>query len=97
MPDFYLVRKLHMLIGYTKKMWCSDQTFFKWEDTDTFTHLQEEHRRLKYSDTFYGVDGTLVLATECGGAHNQQEGAFLARKESFRKFLHNMVTIAQSI
>ena len=46
--------------GWLRLPAAGGQALFKWEDRDTFSHLPEEYGRLKYSETFYGVDGSVT-------------------------------------
>ena len=46
-----------------RKRRADGQTFFKLEETNTFSHLPEEQQRLKCSDSFYGIDGTVHLTS----------------------------------
>ena len=56
----FLLSMKTMLIGYVRQENVVQRPdAFQMGDTDTFSHLPEEHRRLKYSDTFYGVDGSV--------------------------------------
>ena len=54
----FLLSTNTMLIGYVRQENVVQRPdVFQMGDTDTFSHLPEEHRRLKYRDTFYGIDG----------------------------------------
>ena len=54
-----------MLIGYVRQENVVQRPdVFQMGDTDTLSHLPEEHRRLKYRDTFYGEDGSFPTSQE---------------------------------
>ena len=53
-----------MLIGYVRQENVVQRPdAFQMGDTDTFSHLPEEHQRLRYRDTLYGIDCTFLLIT----------------------------------
>ena len=71
------------------------QTFFKWEDTDTFSHLPKEHRRLKCTDIFYGNDGTLRTRVET--KFKKHLGAQLMTRLIWMRLLQEAIAVVTKV